>query len=117
VRGDEVVSLGWCFWHRACFGCLVCGDRMDLEPLQSGHLSNGGCGKTKRKRKRMIGVELEMVPLCAHCNVEMEGKGKGAIVEQDLETVSKLDGGLSRDRIDMLSEGIRKQGQSRKPVG
>lgn len=26
-RGDECVSLGWCFWHRACYGCLLCGSR------------------------------------------------------------------------------------------
>merc|ERR1712225_141435 len=30
VRGDEVVSLGWCFWHRGCFGCLLCGTRLDV---------------------------------------------------------------------------------------
>jgi hypothetical protein len=29
VRGDEVVSLGWCFWHRGCFGCLMCRTRMN----------------------------------------------------------------------------------------
>ncbi|KAK7753496.1 hypothetical protein SLS62_004571 [Diatrype stigma] len=27
VRADECVSLGWCFWHRACYGCLLCGSR------------------------------------------------------------------------------------------
>jgi hypothetical protein len=21
---EEVVSLGWCLWHRSCFGCLFC---------------------------------------------------------------------------------------------
>jgi hypothetical protein len=31
VRGDEVVSLGWCFWHAGCFGCLICGKRLHLD--------------------------------------------------------------------------------------
>ncbi|KAK1779268.1 hypothetical protein QBC45DRAFT_486040, partial [Copromyces sp. CBS 386.78] len=26
-RGEECVSLGWCFWHRACYGCLLCGSK------------------------------------------------------------------------------------------
>ena len=55
-------------------------------------------------RKRMIGVELETVPLCTDCDAEMEGKGKKEVVERGLETVSRFDGGLSRDRLEMLSE-------------
>lgn len=27
-RGSECVSLGWCFWHRACYGCLLCGSQL-----------------------------------------------------------------------------------------
>ena len=56
------------------------------------------------KRKRMIGVELEKVPLCTNCDVEMEGKGKKAVVNKGLETVSRFDGGLSRDRLEIFSE-------------
>jgi hypothetical protein len=118
VRGDEVVSLGWCFWHRACFGCLVCGRQMDLRVFKdagdSGCSTTWGawddCGKDgtgngwSGKRKRMIGVELEKVPLCVNCDVEMEGKGEKTVMERGLETVSRFDGGLSRDRLEMLSE-------------
>jgi hypothetical protein len=30
ARGDEVVSLGWCFWHWGCFGCLVYWGRLGV---------------------------------------------------------------------------------------
>lgn len=31
VRESEVVSLGWCFWHKhTCFCCLLCGSKMDI---------------------------------------------------------------------------------------
>lgn len=107
VRGDEVVSLGWCFWHRACFGCLVCGTRINVgegecdgewgkwEALEEGGVSRG--------RKRKIGIELETIPLCGVCEVETEGKNEKEVLETGLETVSRFDGGLSRDRYDMLS--------------
>ncbi len=61
VRGDEVVSLGWCFWHWGCFGCLVCGGKL-------------------------------CVP------------GDEDVLERGLETVSRFDGGLSRDRLSILSK-------------
>lgn len=32
LRGEECVSLGWCFWHRACYGCLLCGSRRVVRP-------------------------------------------------------------------------------------
>ncbi|KAH6687273.1 hypothetical protein F5X68DRAFT_239802 [Plectosphaerella plurivora] len=28
LRGDDCVSLGWCFWHRSCYGCLLYGSRL-----------------------------------------------------------------------------------------
>lgn len=27
MRATECISLGWCFWHRACYGCLLCGSK------------------------------------------------------------------------------------------
>ena len=61
---------------------------------------NGGGGK----RKRMIGVELERIPLCGVCEIETAQAPYEEVVERGLETVSRFDGGLSRDRLNMLSE-------------
>lgn len=68
------------------------------------------------KRKRMIGVELEKVPLCETCEIETAGAPYGEVVGKGLETVSRFDGGLSRDRLDMLSgekEETKRVGRSR----
>ncbi|PHH69739.1 hypothetical protein CDD80_6526 [Ophiocordyceps camponoti-rufipedis] len=60
VRGDECVSLGWCFWHRACYGCLLCGCRR----LCSG-VPVAGDGS----------IEVAEPPLCAMCVVDVEADG------------------------------------------
>lgn len=52
----------------------------------------------------MIGVELDTVPLCPNCEVETAEKPYAEVVEKGLETVSRFDGGLTRDRLEMLSE-------------
>ena len=65
---------------------------------------SGVGGGREGKRKRMIGVELERVPLCETCEIETAGAPYKEVVERGLETVSRFDGGLSRDRLDMLSE-------------
>jgi hypothetical protein len=110
VRGDEVVSLGWCFWHRGCFGCLVCGGKLSLPRTSRGDNGmkwNSAAGpdgeQGGRKKKRMIGVELDKIPLCGVCEIETEGETQGQVLERGLEAVSRFDGGLSRDRLDMLS--------------
>ena len=81
-----------------------------VEAGTCGSGSNDGMGQVdssggrERKRKRMIGVELENAPLCETCEIETAGAPYAEVVERGLETVSRLDGGLSRDRLDMLSE-------------
>ena len=45
MRGDEAVSLGWCFWHRACFGCLVCGVGLPVPVTEGGNEVVGGEGQ------------------------------------------------------------------------
>jgi hypothetical protein len=120
VRGDEVVSLGWCFWHRGCFGCLICGMSMSVPRQNDEDKDNmvpttpvntveatGEWGAWKyggRKRRRCVGVELEEIPLCSVCSVETAGDSHKQILEKGLESVSRSDGGLSRDRLHMLSE-------------
>lgn len=99
-RGDECVSFGWCFWHRACYGCLLYGSRAiyqgvrvkelfrDDETEESG---TDGCG----------GKEVNEVPLCAPCVVEVEIDGvkeESVAVRRGLRRVEKVDGGLTRKR-------------------
>ena len=48
------------------------------------------------------GVELEEIPLCDKCGEEMKGEGRGEVLKRGLETISRFDGGLSRDRLDMM---------------
>jgi hypothetical protein len=120
VRGDEVVSLGWCFWHSGCFGCLVCRTRMDIPGLQSGRVSGHGITRQVRGggewvtwdcsdddgigKRRGIGIELDTIPLCNACSVETASENPNQVLERGLECVSSFDGGLSRDRLEMLTK-------------
>ncbi|KAH7360531.1 hypothetical protein BKA65DRAFT_187319 [Rhexocercosporidium sp. MPI-PUGE-AT-0058] len=120
VRGDEVVSLGWCFWHRGCFGCLVCGTRLDVSATVTSSIRSeserrdedkksewgkwdGSEDKAATQSARCIGVELEDIPMCRVCKVETVGESPSRVLERGLDTVTKSDGGLSRSRLDMLS--------------
>ncbi|KAE9379242.1 hypothetical protein N431DRAFT_364272, partial [Stipitochalara longipes BDJ] len=112
VRGDEVVSLGWCFWHRGCFGCLICRTRMSVSRLEAGGLPNHpaewgrwGCsGDNESGKRRDVGIELDTIPLCNVCTVETAAESQNQVLERGLECVSIFDGGLSRDRWVMLTE-------------
>ncbi|KAK8904859.1 hypothetical protein QC760_007193 [Botrytis cinerea] len=104
VRGDEVVSLGWCFWHRGCFGCLLCGVRLGERVLRECESecenSEYGCGDRRK------GTELDKIPLCEWCEMETKIKGYGEkkVLEKGLENVTKSDGGLTRCRLEKLDE-------------
>ncbi|KAJ8065461.1 hypothetical protein OCU04_006146 [Sclerotinia nivalis] len=111
VRGDEVVSLGWCFWHRGCFGCLLCGVRLGeafLRDCESesekgdGYGNGNGTGDGSGKK----GTELDKIPLCEWCETETKIKGYGEkkVLERGLENVTKSDGGLTRCRLEKLDE-------------
>ena len=143
MRGDEVVSLGWCFWHRVCFGCLVCGSALSVPKGVDGSGVIGGNGMVeksggglvgdvmgnkgqwghwedgrnqKRGKGRCTGVELEDVPLCKVCSVETAGKSPGQVLQRSVELVSSFDGGISRDRLKMLSgdgDDLRVDGRRR----
>lgn len=119
MRGDEVVSLGWCFWHRNCFGCLVCGLSIPIPSSGVEVEGVGGNGETDgdgwrgfwgaweyegEGRRRCVGVELSTIPLCSVCVVETEGESRGEVLRRGLDTVSRFDGGLSRERLKMFSE-------------
>lgn len=94
-RGDECVSLGWCFWHRACYGCLMCGDRRVVEGFSLEQIFNG------QDAEGSGGREVDEVPLCARC-VEKAGPDVRAdeehLIPMALGRVERFDGGLSRRR-------------------
>ena len=101
-RGDECVSLGWCFWHRACYGCLLCGSRAVCQGVRVAELfrdgdddTDGGgdgdqdCDKIVHgdgmtdgdgaaevpadgRPGCSLGREITTPPLCAGCLVETE---------------------------------------------
>jgi hypothetical protein len=107
VRGDEVVSLGWCFWHRGCFGCLICRTRINI-PQSPNHSPEWGKWDGAEDdgigRRRTVGIELDTIPLCNVCSVETAAESQGQVLERGLECVTLFDGGLSRDRLDMLTD-------------
>lgn len=49
------------------------------------------------------GVELESIPMCGACEKEMGGEEEERVLLRGLDTVSRFDGGLSRERLDMMS--------------
>ncbi|APA10412.1 hypothetical protein SS1G_07101 [Sclerotinia sclerotiorum 1980 UF-70] len=117
VRGDEVVSLGWCFWHRGCFGCLLCGVRLgeaflrDCESesergVEFGDGNRNGNGSETGDGSARKGTELDKIPLCECCETETKIKGYGEkkVLERGLENVTKSDGGLTRSRLEKLDE-------------
>lgn len=127
VRGEDVVSLGWCFWHKGCFGCLLCGtglnpplddqkcqeelQRIDNDPNGSAEIDYGyidwpGWGRNHRRR----GVELQSIPLCSLCENATEGLYKRKTLGMGLTNVARNDGGLSSSRLDI----VRKKGSKDK---
>ncbi|KAI1879691.1 hypothetical protein JX265_002645 [Neoarthrinium moseri] len=111
-RGAECVSLGWCFWHRACYGCLFCGSRRiakgahveDVYRDNDGgndapHTTPGAyTGDAVRGLDNAKAKEILDIPLCANCVVETEADDNGTVVQKALRRIDKADGGLSRDR-------------------
>ncbi|KAK4169494.1 hypothetical protein QBC43DRAFT_251843, partial [Cladorrhinum sp. PSN259] len=96
-RGEECVSLGWCFWHRGCYGCLFCGSKVLARGVGLGELyEDYGEGEKAR--------EIEEVPVCAHCLVDLEGVDEEGMVKRAVRRVEKGggDGGLVRARWDDL---------------
>ncbi|KAH6606825.1 hypothetical protein Trco_005978 [Trichoderma cornu-damae] len=64
-REEECVSLGWCFWHRSCYGCLLCGSRAIRVRAKAGDLPDDeGEGWGVR--------EVLEPPLCVGCMAELE---------------------------------------------
>ncbi|KAI1818769.1 hypothetical protein GGS20DRAFT_581160 [Poronia punctata] len=100
-RDEECVSLGWCFWHRACYGCLFYGSKLVVTAPTTAKLykvtaddneTNDNVGLGKKRR------ELLDIPMCANCVASNEGNDESTVQERALTRVDRADGGLSRYR-------------------
>ena len=104
VRGDDCVSLGWCFWHRVCYGCLFYGNKRVVrgttldELYQDGE--DEGVARTLAEPGRGKGEEINEIPLCANCLVENEADSldDDALAQRALRRIAHPDGGLSKAR-------------------
>lgn len=76
------------------------------EEEQKGHASGrwGSEDSGIGVKRRRLGVELSEIPLCRICEVETAGESQGQVLEKGLQTTDRFDGGLSRDRLEMLSD-------------
>lgn len=99
-RGDDCVSLAWCFWHRSCYACLLCGSGNVVRGVKVRELfEDGEAGKAR---------EVEEIPLCAQCFVETEAvisSGPTTVVENALRRMEYSDGGLARRRWENQHKG------------
>ncbi|PHH62568.1 hypothetical protein CDD81_6883 [Ophiocordyceps australis] len=111
LRGDECVSLGWCFWHRACYGCLLCGSRRVCAGVSVRALFECSGGH---------GSEIEEPPLCAMClvKVEVDGLDGETVVSKGLRRIDAVDGGVTRARwAQRQSRSKRRLASCRAPAG
>jgi hypothetical protein len=92
---------------------------MSVPGAEPGRSSNHGIGQSRREgargkwdgseddgagRRKGIGIELDTIPLCNVCCIETASKSQNHILERGLESVSLFDGGLSKERLEMLTE-------------
>ncbi|KAK4459139.1 hypothetical protein QBC42DRAFT_232386, partial [Cladorrhinum samala] len=101
-RGEECVSLGWTFWHRACYGCLFCGNKRVARGVTVGELYEDEEEDGNRGPPMDNGVrEIEEVPVCANCLVDLEAEDEKEIAKRAVRRVEKSingDGGMGRVR-------------------
>lgn len=86
------MSFGWVFWHRTCYGCLLCGCKILYQGLNVKDLFEDTRGGGAR--------EVEETPLCANCVVEIEVDevADDEVLQTGLQRIEKADGGLTRER-------------------
>lgn len=102
VRGEECVSFGWCFWHRACYGCLLYGNRTVRRPeSDADRAGSRGSGRDDGEEGgTRLGQEVYEPPLCVHCETDtvVSGSSLDDIVDAGLTHVESVDGGVTRQR-------------------
>lgn len=142
ARGDECVSLGWCFWHRACYGCLLCGSKLigkgvplaglfaDQESTDDEDLETSTDEEKRVYLGTKKGREIDQIPLCANCmaEVDIDHLDERSVVQKGLRRTDQADGGMSRRRWEgshwgrdkasgskEVSSSHQKSGRQRKP--
>ncbi|KAK0737127.1 hypothetical protein B0T21DRAFT_401195 [Apiosordaria backusii] len=99
-RGEDCVSLGWCFWHKACYGCLFCGCKIVVRGVGLKELFEGSGGDEEERAK-----EVDTVPMCINCLVDMQDQ----VVKRALRKVERNEGGLARGRWEELRRGYNEK--------
>lgn len=99
VRSQEVVSLGWCFWHRSCFGCLLCATRIAVPKEFEGR-----------------SIELDHISLCGVCEIETAGEHEEEIRRKGAKNVGHWDGGVSQARLRAIESGIERDSDQSKII-
>lgn len=108
-RGDECVSLGWCFWHRACYGCLICGDKRVVKGVKLQELFEDDDEEEEETVETTRSKELDAVPLCINCVVEIgqDDIDDQYVIPMALKETGKFDSGLSRQRWEAKQQATR----------
>lgn len=113
-RGEDCVSLGWCFWHKACYGCLFCGCKNVVRgtPLKEWFEDDGTGEEDKAK-------EVDTVPMCINCLVDVQDQqgaegeqvSEAEVVQKALRKVERAEGdnGLARGRWEGLRKGYNEK--------
>lgn len=117
-RGEECVSLGWCFWHRGCYGCLFCGSKrvangpslkelfedaevyVVMDPAQS--------NTNKSPDSLTTAKEIDGIPMCANCMVGVEDDSQETVVQKAIRRVDRTDSGLSRQRWERAATAVNR---------
>lgn len=104
------MSLGWCFWHRACYGCLLCGSKLVVTGPKLAELfvedDRTATSTRKYRDEGVVGLglgpsrEITEVPTCANCKVacEIDTVNQQTVVQNVLRRVDRIDGGMARQR-------------------
>ncbi|KAG5978770.1 hypothetical protein E4U55_005962 [Claviceps digitariae] len=100
LREADSVSFGWCFWHRACYGCLLCGSRKLRLGVLSSRKLEASTDEEARECQKRRGEEILQPPLCALCAVacDVDSLDEQDILQRGLKRIDMVDGGLTRRR-------------------
>ncbi|KAG6002417.1 hypothetical protein E4U54_000888 [Claviceps lovelessii] len=101
LREADSVSFGWCFWHRACYGCLLYGSpKLRLGALDSRKAEASTTEEDAGQGPRRRGEESLQAPLCALCAADCDADSldEHGVLERGLKRIDLVDGGVTRRR-------------------
>lgn len=109
------MSLGWCFWHRACYGCLLCGSRLVVAGPKLAELFDDGDRVAVGAGDGDVGLgngrEIAEIPACANCVVgsRIDKTNQQNVVQNVLRRVDRIDGGMARQRWEKRNGQVSRQ--------